>query len=116
MVKVSGVLGLAWGNLVLLRLSRYNAFYVLYPLGITSECMLIWKAIPAARSQNLAFEYILKLILFIYIPGMEWCCRDLLWCMLTVHRILRSFHAHDGSEEEGHEGKGAEGGIGQKPS
>lgn len=48
---------------------RYNTFFVLYPLGISSECWLIWKALEPARSWNLAFEYVLKLVLFVYIPG-----------------------------------------------
>ncbi|CZT23480.1 related to protein tyrosine phosphatase-like protein (putative anti-phosphatase); pepino protein; pasticcino protein pas2 [Ramularia collo-cygni] len=48
---------------------RYNTFFVLYPLGISSECWLVWKALMPARSWNLAFEYVLKLVLFVYIPG-----------------------------------------------
>ena len=46
---------------------RYNTFYVLYPIGITSECALIWKAsLVAGRPVTLAFWAILG----IYIPGM----------------------------------------------
>ncbi|KAK8220140.1 hypothetical protein M8818_000556 [Zalaria obscura] len=48
---------------------RYNTFYVLYPMGISSECWLVYQALAPARSWNLAYEYILKAILFIYIPG-----------------------------------------------
>ena len=48
---------------------RYNAFFVLYPLGISSECWLLWLARTPAKSWNLAYEYLIKLILFIYIPG-----------------------------------------------
>ncbi|KAK5122144.1 hypothetical protein LTR85_004390 [Meristemomyces frigidus] len=48
---------------------RYNAFFVLYPLGISSECWLVYLAIAPARSWNQAYEWVLKLVLFVYIPG-----------------------------------------------
>jgi very-long-chain (3R)-3-hydroxyacyl-CoA dehydratase len=48
---------------------RYNTFYVLYPLGISSECWLIWSAIEPARKMRQEFAWALQLILFIYIPG-----------------------------------------------
>jgi very-long-chain (3R)-3-hydroxyacyl-CoA dehydratase len=48
---------------------RYNTFYVLYPLGISSECWLIWSAIEPARKMRQEFTWALQLILFIYIPG-----------------------------------------------
>lgn len=48
---------------------RYNTFYVLYPLGISSECWLIYKAIEPARKVRQEFAWVLQLILFIYIPG-----------------------------------------------
>lgn len=48
---------------------RYNTFYVLYPLGICSETWLIYQAIQPAGAWRVQYEYMLKLILFIYIPG-----------------------------------------------
>ncbi|MGI4800649.1 MAG: protein tyrosine phosphatase-like domain-containing protein [Janthinobacterium lividum] len=48
---------------------RYNTFFVLYPLGISSECWLVYKAIQPAKQVNAAWEYVLKLILFVYVPG-----------------------------------------------
>ena len=46
--------------------ARYNTFYVLYPLGIFSECVEIWKASQVAeRPMQLAFWAILG----IYVPG-----------------------------------------------
>lgn len=48
---------------------RYNTFFVLYPLGISSECWLIYKAIAPARELRQEYAWILQLILFIYIPG-----------------------------------------------
>jgi very-long-chain (3R)-3-hydroxyacyl-CoA dehydratase len=48
---------------------RYSSFFVLYPIGITSECYLIWSAIEDARDQNPIYAYGLYAILLIYIPG-----------------------------------------------
>lgn len=50
---------------------RYNTFFVLYPLGISSECWLVYKAIQPAKRWNAAWEWVLKLVLFVYIPGMS---------------------------------------------
>ena len=49
---------------------RYNTFFVLYPLGISSECWLVYQAIAPAKTWNAAYEWVLKLIIFVYIPGM----------------------------------------------
>ena len=49
---------------------RYNTFYVLYPLGISSECWLIYKAVEPAKEIRLEYAWVLQLILFIYVPGM----------------------------------------------
>ncbi|KAK5137322.1 hypothetical protein LTR08_000292 [Meristemomyces frigidus] len=48
---------------------RYNAFFALYPLGISSECWLLWLAVTPAKSWNQAYEWVIKLVLFVYIPG-----------------------------------------------
>ncbi len=48
---------------------RYNTFYVLYPLGICSECWLIFKAIEPAKRIRVEYACVLQLILFIYVPG-----------------------------------------------
>jgi very-long-chain (3R)-3-hydroxyacyl-CoA dehydratase len=48
---------------------RYNTFYILYPLGISSECWLIYKAIEPAKELRLEYAWALQLILFIYVPG-----------------------------------------------
>lgn len=52
---------------------RYNTFYVLYPLGISSECWFIYTAIAPAREIRQEYAWVLQLILLIYIPGMI-CC------------------------------------------
>jgi very-long-chain (3R)-3-hydroxyacyl-CoA dehydratase len=48
---------------------RYNTFFVLYPLGISSECWLIYGAIKPAGEINQLYAWVLQLILLIYIPG-----------------------------------------------
>ncbi|TKA29194.1 hypothetical protein B0A50_03704 [Salinomyces thailandicus] len=48
---------------------RYNTFFVLYPLGIVSECWLVWLSIEPAKTWNQAYEWVLKLVLFVYVPG-----------------------------------------------
>lgn len=45
---------------------RYNMFYVLYPVGIASECVLVWKASVAAGSQ---WRWIGWAVLGLYVPG-----------------------------------------------
>ena len=48
---------------------RYNTFLVLYPLGIASECWLVYSAIPLAKERNEMFAYALWVILAVYVPG-----------------------------------------------
>lgn len=49
---------------------RYNTFFVLYPLGISSECWLVWKASGPAEEVSPALKWGLIGVLVIYIPGM----------------------------------------------
>ncbi|CAG8973907.1 hypothetical protein HYALB_00003685 [Hymenoscyphus albidus] len=48
---------------------RYNTFYVLYPLGISSECWLIWSAVEPARAIAEPLAWLLQAILMVYVPG-----------------------------------------------
>ena len=48
---------------------RYNTFFVLYPIGISSECMLMYLALAPAANQQMKVDILLKIVLFIYIPG-----------------------------------------------
>ncbi|KAA8648801.1 hypothetical protein EYZ11_012766 [Aspergillus tanneri] len=48
---------------------RYNTFYVLYPLGITSECVLVFKALAPAKELNPLYRWLLIVVLGIYVPG-----------------------------------------------
>ena len=48
---------------------RYNTFFVLYPLGISSECWLVWLATGPATKAGNGYVWILILVLGIYVPG-----------------------------------------------
>ncbi|PVH97531.1 PTPLA-domain-containing protein [Periconia macrospinosa] len=48
---------------------RYNTFFVLYPLGVASECWLVYSAIPPASKLDERYGYALWAILATYIPG-----------------------------------------------
>jgi hypothetical protein len=49
---------------------RYNGFFVLYPLGISSEVWLVYAALPFAKEWNVVYYYVLIAALAIYVPGM----------------------------------------------
>lgn len=48
---------------------RYNTFFVLYPLGISSECWLVWQATEPAEKSNPLIKYAYLAILAVYVPG-----------------------------------------------
>ena len=48
---------------------RYNLFFVLYPLGISSEMALVYKSIPVAKKEDERLEWVGYAILAIYVPG-----------------------------------------------
>lgn len=48
---------------------RYNTFFVLYPLGISSECWLVWLAASGPAKQYTGASEGLFAVLFIYVPG-----------------------------------------------
>jgi very-long-chain (3R)-3-hydroxyacyl-CoA dehydratase len=48
---------------------RYNTFMVLYPLGISSECWLVYQAIEPASKIDERLGYALWAVLAIYVPG-----------------------------------------------
>lgn len=47
---------------------RYNTFFVLYPVGITSECLLVYLAATGPAADTV-YEWAFKAILAIYVPG-----------------------------------------------
>lgn len=48
---------------------RYNLFFILYPMGITSEMALVYKSIPQAKKVDEKLEWVMYAILGIYFPG-----------------------------------------------
>lgn len=49
---------------------RYNTFFVLYPMGISSECWLVYSATEPARKQlGQEYEWALWAVLVVYVPG-----------------------------------------------
>jgi very-long-chain (3R)-3-hydroxyacyl-CoA dehydratase len=54
------------GAPALLTWLRYNLFYVLYPLGIGSEVVLLWKATEVAEKK---WQWAFLAILLAYVPG-----------------------------------------------
>lgn len=48
---------------------RYNTFFVLYPIGISSECLLMYLALAPAAKQGQRIDLLLKVVLVIYVPG-----------------------------------------------
>lgn len=75
---------------------RYNTFFILYPLGISSECWLIYKSIePAEALYGLPYALVLKAILLIYIPGMLYMVMMSGISMLIICRLVYFVHTHD---------------------
>jgi hypothetical protein len=92
---------------------RYNLFFILYPIGISSEMWLVYSSIPAASKQNPLYGYGLWAILGIYVPGESACppCgvhprpiaglrRDMVRHeanrLLRTIRVVHLVHAYDG--------------------
>ncbi|CRG83113.1 3-hydroxy acyl-CoA dehydratase [Talaromyces islandicus] len=49
---------------------RYNTFFVLYPVGISSECALMYLGLePAARYVSEYYQWFLIAMLGVYVPG-----------------------------------------------
>lgn len=57
---------------------RYNLFFALYPLGISCECWLIWKAVPFAQEWDSRYAFFLQGVLLNYIPGL---CHGCIPCL-----------------------------------
>ncbi|KAL4788274.1 tyrosine phosphatase-like protein [Aspergillus varians] len=48
---------------------RYNTFYILYPIGISSECTLAVKALSAADQLHPLYWWFIVAVLAVYVPG-----------------------------------------------
>lgn len=90
----------------LLKWLRYNTFYILYPVGIVSEMLLIFKASEVAEK---TWQWVFLGILLAYIPGSPSYRRYYRWdlSLLTCYRELYNVFTYDRSEKESNEGKTA---------
>lgn len=93
---------------------RYNTFFVLYPVGILSECWLVWLAVaPARREYGEPAGWLLGGVLGVYVPG-KYCSRfeenrrgfSEVADADSCNRKLYAVHAYDGAEAEGYAGIG----------
>ncbi|KAG6214222.1 hypothetical protein E4U50_000556 [Claviceps purpurea] len=76
---------------------RYTTFYVLYPLGITSECMLVYGATgPAGQRSGWIGEGVLYAILAIYVPGSYVLFTHM---MKQRRKVLRSLKAENSKSQ-----------------
>jgi len=72
---------------------RYNTFFVLYPLGIVSECALVYAAIePAGMVYGVAAKVGLWVVLGVYVPG-SW--------VLYSHMMTQRRRVMKGKAKEG---------------
>lgn len=62
-----------------LQYLRYNLFIVLYPLGISSEVYMIFRALPAANYASPYYSIFLLLCLASYVPGTPVLFGHMLW-------------------------------------
>lgn len=53
----------------LLTWLRYNTFFVLYPIGISSECLLMYLSLGPAAKEGKNLDLFFKIVMFIYVPG-----------------------------------------------
>ncbi|KAI8337233.1 tyrosine phosphatase-like protein [Chlamydoabsidia padenii] len=56
--------------------ARYNFFLVLYPLGVSSELMMIYQALPYAKDIHIAYYYGLIASALTYAPGKGKNCHE----------------------------------------
>lgn len=58
------------GPSILLTILRYNLFWVLYPLGVASELLIVYSALPLAESNyGAVYKWFLVASMLAYIPG-----------------------------------------------
>ncbi|KAI4850050.1 PTPLA-domain-containing protein [Aureobasidium sp. EXF-8845] len=69
---------------------RYNTFFVLYPLGISSECALVWKAAVGPAKSFAGVREGLFAILLIYVPGSYILFTHM---MAQRRKVMRGSHA-----------------------
>ncbi|KAK9436091.1 protein tyrosine phosphatase-like protein [Metarhizium brunneum] len=76
---------------------RYSMFYILYPMGITSECMLVYAATGPAAERSSFAPWALYAILAIYVPGSYVLFTHM---MKQRSKVLRSSKAKKGDKAQ----------------
>ena len=94
-------------GMVLIPDCRYNTFFVLYPLGISSECLLMYLAITPASLIHPALPWAFKAILAIYVPGRSLICPNQRTTAKTDDRLVYPVQPHDGAAAQGDESRKA---------
>lgn len=74
---------------------------MLYPVGISSECWLIYKAVEPAKKIRQECAWLLQLILAAYVPG-ELAPSGCGGWIANGCRVVYFVYAYDGAEEEGY--------------
>ena len=80
---------------------RYNTFFVLYPLGISSECWLVYLATGLAGKESAVFKWALIAVLAVYVPGVSRMPPLRAAIANAICRCLHFVHAYDGSKAQG---------------
>lgn len=65
--------------------ARYNFFFVLYPLGVFSELMMVYQALPYAKLIDPLYYYGLIAVALIYAPGKSYSKLLLLFCLFNSY-------------------------------
>jgi very-long-chain (3R)-3-hydroxyacyl-CoA dehydratase len=98
----------------LLHWLRYHAFFILYPVGISSEASLIWKAVEPAKGVHPWYSTILFLYVVVVYPP----CKCFLFSPAVTSEggvadqicsCLYPLHPHDDATSEGYEGSQGQG-------
>ncbi|KAM0268884.1 hypothetical protein ACHAQH_009887 [Verticillium albo-atrum] len=73
---------------------RYNTFFLLYPIGIASECALVYFAAEPAKEYGELVPYLSYAILAIYVPGSYILYT---YMMKQRRKVMRSLKAEQAS-------------------
>ncbi|KZZ97622.1 protein tyrosine phosphatase [Moelleriella libera RCEF 2490] len=74
---------------------RYSLFYLLYPVGIASECVLVYRRAAAAQTSDVQ-RYFFYAVLAIYVPGSYILFTHM---MKQRRKVMRSLKA-DGAKSQ----------------
>ena len=113
------VLNLGYGVSGFVTWLRYNAFFVLYPVGIGSEIVMVWKAKGEAGRRGLGvLRYVYWGQLLVWLAGELRCVRTssrsgvlkAIYCLNCFsnnpyHRHIYTLQSHDDPKKKANSGK-----------